>query len=93
MQNFNNDNDLPSESKLQWACRRGMLELDVLLGNFLQEAYPQLSLADKKTFAILLTYTDPELFSWLIDQAQAADARLARMVAMIRQHAHDRHQA
>ena len=30
---------IESMQRIRWACRRGMLELDVLLGNFLDHAY------------------------------------------------------
>ncbi len=80
-------NNLP---KLQWACRRGMLELDVLLGNFLKEAYPSLSLEDKKIFVELLSCADTDLFDWLLGYASPTDERLARITEAIRQHARDR---
>lgn len=74
-------------SRLTWACRRGMLELDVLLGNFLKEAYPALPLKDKELFVQLLTCTDPELFSWLMGREVPTDPGMARITDLIRQHA------
>jgi len=77
-------------SKLRWACRRGMLELDVLLNNFLTEAYPNLSLEEKKHFAELLSYPDPALFAWLLGNGQPDDEHLANIVRAIRDHAKSR---
>lgn len=74
-------------SRLQWACRRGMLELDVLLGNFLKGAWSQLDLQNKQRFTDLLSCTDPELFTWLLGQETPADADLAIITDLIRQHA------
>jgi antitoxin CptB len=83
-------NILNNQSKLQWACRRGMLELDILLNNFLQEAYMGLNLEDKAHFAVLLEQSDPELFSWLLGQEVPADSGLLRITERIRQHARSR---
>ena len=74
-------------ARLRWACRRGMLELDVLLGNFLNEAYSALPLAKQQDFVALLAYSDPELLDALMGRAVLADARMATMSEMIRQHA------
>ena len=38
---------LDSKPKLKWACRRGMLELDILLEPFVDEAYDALSIEKK----------------------------------------------
>ncbi|VVC75809.1 Antitoxin CptB [Aquicella siphonis] len=73
--------------KLRWACRRGMLELDVLLGNFLSEAYPELAREDKKRFVALLNCSDPELFAWLMGSATPEDSDLARITEIIHSHA------
>lgn len=84
---MNADNAVNNINKLHWACRRGMLELDVLLGNYLKNAYPQLSLADKKLFVHLLTHTDPDLFAWLLGHETPSDLALAKLTQAIRQHA------
>ena len=77
-------------TKLAWACRRGMLELDVLLGNFLKGAYGSLSLEDKQAFTDLLSYPDPDLFAWLLGQSIPEDKELANITGMIRQYAQSR---
>lgn len=77
-------------TRLQWSCRRGMLELDVLLGNFLNEAYRTLPLEDKQLFVQLLSYTDPELFAWLMGKEVPQDPELAHITDAIRRHARSR---
>lgn len=77
-------------SKLSWACRRGMLELDVLLGNFLKEAYPKLPDLDKQAFVRLLDEPDPLLFAWLMGSSLPSDGSHRSIIASIRQHAHSR---
>lgn len=84
------NNIVNNTARLQWACRRGMLELDVLLGNFLKEAYSQLLLEDKKLFVELLGCTDPELFAWLMGYKTPSDEGLARIINVLRCHAQSR---
>ena len=76
-------NDIP---RLQWACRRGMLELDVLLIKFLNEAYPQLALEDKYLFIEALSVEDPTLHAWLMGNEIPETESMRRIIAMIRQH-------
>lgn len=78
--------------KLRWACRRGMLELDVLLGNFLEEVYLQLPIEDQEIFVNLLDNNDQDLFMWLTGRAEASTPKFARMVEKIRTHAQIRNQ-
>ncbi len=77
--------------RLRWACRRGMLELDVLLGNFLEEVYSSLNQEDQNLFVRLLDCNDQELFDWLTGKNQADDPQLAIMVEKVRKHAQTRH--
>ncbi|MFI3245638.1 MAG: succinate dehydrogenase assembly factor 2 [Ferrimonas sp.] len=71
--------------RLKWACRRGMLELDVLLGPFVEQCYRQLSSAEQATFERLLQCDDPELFAWFMGHESCPDPDLAAMIAQIRQ--------
>ncbi len=77
--------------KLRWQCRRGMLELDVLLGQFLEEAYLGLNPEDQLIFANLLKCNDQELFYWFTGQKEPDDPQLAAMVKKVKQHANNRH--
>lgn len=83
----NNSDIIHHVSRLRWACRRGMLELDVLLGNFLESGYSQLDDADKLIFIRLLECADPEIFAWLMGKETPADNELARITEIIRKHA------
>lgn len=78
-------------SRLRWACRRGMLELDVLLGNFLEEAYLHLTLTEQKLFCRLLDCSDQDLFEWLTGKKTPSDSEILEMITRIRQHAAGRH--
>ncbi|AZS50874.1 succinate dehydrogenase assembly factor 2 family protein [Entomomonas moraniae] len=76
------DNELELK-KLYWQCRRGMLELDVLLSPFVQEVYPSLSLEDQASFKKLLTCEDQDLFGWFMQREEPGDADLKRIVKII----------
>lgn len=48
-------------SQLYWQCRRGNLELDLLLKNYLENDYPSACEAEREKFAQLLKLDDEEL--------------------------------
>ncbi|RDV29330.1 succinate dehydrogenase assembly factor 2 family protein [Alteromonas aestuariivivens] len=70
-------------ARLKWACRRGMLELDVLFMPFVDEAFEQLDDEQQETFERLLTCDDPDLFAWFMGHQKCEDPELAEMVAII----------
>lgn len=84
------NNNLTNMSRLKWACRRGMLELDVLLNNFLSEAYEKLSDEDKILFVDLLGCADPEIFAWIMGSETPSDVGMQKITKMIRDHARNR---
>lgn len=72
-----------SLSRLLWACRRGMLELDVLFMPFVKEEYNDLNDQHKLYFQRLLTCEDPELFSWFMKHEACPDPELAAIIDVI----------
>lgn len=75
--------DVIDKPRLLWACRRGMLELDLLFTPFVNEAYERLNHQDKLTFQRLLSCEDPDLFSWFMKHKKCDDPELARMIDVI----------
>jgi antitoxin CptB len=73
-------------ARIQWACRRGMLELDVLLGDFLENGYLNLADEDKWLFIRLLECPDPQLFAWLMGAEDPVDQDLYKIVNIIKCH-------
>lgn len=76
--------ELMNIARVRWACRRGMLELDVLFQPFVEAQYDTLSDKDKAAFIRLLECEDPELFAWFMGHEVCPDAELARMVVKVR---------
>lgn len=72
--------------RLRWQCRRGMLELDLLLGGFLEDGYARLSQAQQADFARLLGHQDQVLHDWLIGCGQPDEPALRALVARIQSH-------
>lgn len=73
-----------SRSKLQWRCRRGMLELDLLLEGFLMREFEQLLASERSAFEQLLTYSDQLLLEYLLGRERPVDEKLAHVVGKIR---------
>jgi antitoxin CptB len=74
-------------SQIKWACRRGMLELDLILTHFVDSCYATLTDEMKVSFINLLSESDPELFAWLLGKEAPASAEMLEIVTVIRQHA------
>ncbi|MCV5333976.1 succinate dehydrogenase assembly factor 2, partial [Escherichia coli] len=50
------------KARIKWACRRGMLELDVVIMPFFEECFDTLSEQEQRDFVSLLECDDPDLF-------------------------------
>jgi antitoxin CptB len=53
-------------SQLYWQCRRGSLELDLLLKNYLENRYAQATKLEQQKFSELLKLEDDELLPALL---------------------------
>jgi antitoxin CptB len=51
--------------RLAWRCRRGMLELDILLQRFVSQQFDTLSLAELAAFDAMLALPDNDLWDAL----------------------------
>jgi antitoxin CptB len=69
--------------RVMWHCRRGMLELDVLLLPFCRDMFLTLSMEDQTKFVNLISCEDPDLFGWFMQQNEAENPDHAYMVDMI----------
>ncbi len=71
-------------SRMRLKSRRGMLELDLLLRDFLDTAYEQLDLTAKTRFDHMLDYPDAVLLEWFMGRIQPTDKDVATLVQQIR---------
>ena len=69
--------------RLKWACRRGMLELDVLFMPFSESGFLELSDEGKEVFERLLTFDDPDLYAWFMGHQACDDKEIREMIQHI----------
>jgi len=74
------DKDL---GRLRWRCRRGMLELDAALVNFLDHGYAQASPEVRQAFDGLLGMEDAEILDLLTGQCSPASPAMAELLAAV----------
>jgi antitoxin CptB len=79
------ESDLSNIERLRWQCRRGMLELDVLLLAFLEQHYSDLSPSLQRLFIRLLGLPDPVIHAWCVGGEPPEDEEFLELVASIRQ--------
>jgi antitoxin CptB len=71
------------QERIRWRCRRGMLELDILLARFLTEKIDTLDESQAQLLDRLLTYPDQDLFDWLMARKECSDASLRPVLKLI----------
>ncbi|HBA64744.1 MAG TPA: succinate dehydrogenase assembly factor 2 [Methylococcaceae bacterium] len=71
-------------AKLRWRCRRGTLELDILLSNYLEYGYLAAGDDEKKAFLALLNLEDSVLLPLLMGDCEPAPGIQAELIAKIR---------
>lgn len=76
--------------RLYWACRRGMLELDLFLLPFVENVYSYLTKEEQQSLKRLLQATDVELYQWLTGKQQPEEPDFVKLVTRIRDYAYDR---
>lgn len=65
--------EIHNKARIRWACRRGMLELDVLFMPFVDEAFDSLSVQQQAVLQRLLEADDPDLFAWFMGHQECKD--------------------
>lgn len=67
-------------AKLEWRCRRGMRELDVLLMRYLDRDFDAAEPDERAAFELLLSLQDPEILDLLTGRLVAQDLPLKHVV-------------
>ena len=77
--------ELLSFNRLRWGCRRGMLELDILLGDFVdQKGFDALSYDEKIVFQDLLQESDQDLHGFFMSGIKPESEQTANVIEKIR---------
>jgi len=72
------------EARLRWQCRRGMLELDLMLETFVENCYEDLPVKTKQAFHQLLKCQDQFLLDYLMGQDVPTDKDVADVAQQVR---------
>ena len=70
--------------RLRWHCRRGMLELDLVLNAFLERHLDELDPSGIEAFKRLLERPDPELLDLVMGRAETENMGEGAVLAKIR---------
>ncbi len=69
--------------RLIWRCRRGLLELDIVLQQFIRQHLDHLTPMQLHALEGLLEYQDNELLDLITGKEKVADTEAARLLALI----------
>ncbi len=61
--------------RVRWRCRRGLLELDIVLGRFIGQHYPQLDESQRLEFDELLDLPDNDLWELITGKLEPTRAQ------------------
>jgi len=71
-------------NKLRWRCRRGTLELDLMLARYLDRCYLDADSDERGVFLKLLALEDSDLLRYMLGEQCPQDVELAQIVGKIR---------
>lgn len=75
---------MSEDDRIRWHCRRGLLELDLVLNQFLDNCFNQLTNEQKDALVRLLELPDNDLWDLVIGRAEIDDVGCAEIVGMLR---------
>ena len=70
--------------RIRWRCRRGMLELDIVLQGFVDKYYMQLDEIELKNFDALLSLPDNDLWDMITSKKKVENIKLQPVLQLLR---------
>lgn len=70
--------------RVRWRARRGLLELDIVLGRFIESQYEQLDEAGRQAFDALLDMPDNPLWDMVAGRLEASPGEQQTLLERIR---------
>jgi antitoxin CptB len=70
--------------RVRWRARRGLLELDIVLGRFIEKHYAQLDADERQVFEVLLDMPDNPLWDMIAGRQEAAHDEQQALLEKIR---------
>jgi antitoxin CptB len=68
--------------RIRWHCRRGLLELDLVLTKFLDTRFESLTALQKESFIRLINYADNDLWDLIGRKAQSNDPQIEEIIRL-----------
>lgn len=72
------------KERVRWRSRRGLLELDIVLGHFIDKHYAQLDEAGQQAFEALLDMPDNALWDMIAGRQEATHGEQQALLEKIR---------
>lgn len=79
-----------NDKLLRWGCRRGMLELDLLLLPFFDHQFTKLVPKQKAIFEELLSESDQDIYAWVLQIVPCPEKKFHPILTAIQKY-HDIH--
>jgi antitoxin CptB len=70
--------------RIRWHCRRGMLEIDLVLARFTEQYLDKLDVEQLAAFEALLDEQDNALLDLVMGRAETSDPRIAGILELVR---------
>ena len=71
--------------RARWRCRRGLLELDIVLQRFMDRHYAQLGAAELQQFDALLDLPDNDLWDMITTRKELEDKSLQAVLRQLQE--------
>ena len=69
--------------RARWRCRRGLLELDIILGRFMDQHYARLNENELQQFEVLLSQSDNDLWDMITEKKKLFDNNLLPVLKLL----------
>jgi len=73
------------QARMHWRCRRGMLELDIVLQRFIDNHYEQLDEHQLELFEVLLSLPDHDLWNMIICPPKESDNQFQPVLKLLQE--------
>jgi antitoxin CptB len=70
--------------RLRWRCRRGLLELELILTSFLDRHFERLDAGEREILGELLDCPDNDLLDWALGRSNPPAGRFGPLVELLR---------
>ncbi len=75
---------MSERDRIRWRCRRGLLELDLVLSRFLESRFDDLTSDQREALTRLLDLPDNDLLDMVMERAETNDPGCSEIVGFLR---------